>query len=231
MDISKLFKWKSTYVIKDSNKQPLLDLEGNIITVYLRVIGDNDLDRAKKYSLRQSRKLRSEYRQDPQQVLPDFYEYSNDQLATLIILNEATDVYKQAEKDTEIKYPHQKETVFLEDAEEYEAQMSEYFDLLLEKIEENAKKALEVRYEYYRKMDTNVLTERAQHTYINKIIEGDMAKIYNDAILFYAVYTDEEYKEKAFSSVEDVRNSSPSLKEQLYKEYTKLVLKDTELKK
>ena len=231
MDISKLFKWKIAYVIKGDDKKPFLDPDGNTVTVYLRVIGDNDLDRAKKYALRQSRKLRADYRQDPQQVLPDFYEYSNDQLATLIVMNEATDVYKQAEKDSEVKYPHQTESVSLEDAEEYEAQMSEYFDLLLEKIEENAKAALEVRYEHYRKMDTSVLTEKAQYTYINKIVEGDMAKIYNDAILFYSVYTDEECTEKAFSSVEDVRNSAQFLKEQLYREYTKLVLKDTDLKK
>lgn len=231
MDISKLFKWKMSYTIRGDNGKPLLDIEGNEITIYLRIIGDNDLDRAKKYALRQSRKLRADYRQDPQQILPDFYEYSNEQLASIIIINEATDIYKQAEREAEVKYPQNKESVSLEDAEEYEAQMSEYFDLLVDKIEEKAKAALEIRFQYYKNMATNVLIEKAQYTYINKVVEGDMAKIYNDAILFYSVYTDEECTKKSFKTIEEVRNSAQFLKEQLYKEYTKLVLKDTELKK
>jgi hypothetical protein len=231
MDISKLFKWKKEYTIVGVNGEPLLNSEGEEIRVYLRVIGDNDLDRARKYALQQTRKLRASYQKDSAQVLPDFDEFSVEELATLIVLNEASTIYKEAERETTIKFPTNKDTFDIEDAENYVKERDEYFENLVVKVDEEAQKLLNQRMEYYKNLSHEDLKSRAEKSYINKIIEGDLSKLSNDAILYFSVYEDEECTKKIFESIDDVRNAAPMLKEQLYTEYSKLVLTDLDLKK
>lgn len=231
MNISKLFKWKKEYTIVGRNGDPLINDSGEEIRVYLRVIGDNDLDRARKYALRQTRKLRASYQKDSAQILPDFNEFSIEELATLIVLNEASTIYKQAERDTTIKFPQDKESFNVEDAEIYVKERDEYFENLAAKVDEEAQKLLTQRVEYYKTLSHEELSRRAEKAYIDKIIEGDLSKISNDAILYFSVYEDEECTKKIFESIDDVRNAAPMLKEQLYTEYSKLVLTDLDLKK
>jgi hypothetical protein len=231
MDISKLFKWKKEYTIVGVNGEPLLNSEGEEIRVYLRVIGDNDLDRARKYALQQTRKLRASYQKDSAQILPDFDEFSVEALATLIVLNEASTIYKEAERETTIKFPTNKDTFDIEDAENYVKERDEYFENLVVKVDEEAQKLLNQRMEYYKNLSHEDLKSRAEKSYINKIIEGDLSKLSNDAILYFSVYEDEECTKKIFESIDDVRSAAPMLKEQLYTEYSKLVLTDLDLKK
>jgi hypothetical protein len=231
MDISNLFKWKKKYVIKAPDGKPLTTDDGEELYVYLRVIGDNDLDHAKRYSLRQVSKLRVEYELDPDQVLPDFNEFTVEQLASLLVLNEASEIYKRAEREVQIEYPTQKDSTKLEDAEEYVKLSDTYFERLAEKVDEVAQQGLEARIEYYKQKSKKDLIIGARKAYIEKILEGDLAKITNDAILYFCVFEDEDCTKKVFSDIDEVRNAAPYLKEQLYREYSDLVLSDRELKK
>ena len=231
MDISKLFKWKTAYTIIGLDGEPVLDEAGEKITVYIRVIGDNDLDEAKKYALRESRKLRTRYRLNPEDVLPDMDDLLPSELASLIVLNEASYLYKQAERNTVIPYPHSMDTLHIEDEEEFLAKLDTYFEDLVVAIDEKAQKLFLEKKEYYEAMPIENLLKRAKNTYIDKIVETEIIKFYNDAILYFAVYDDEECTEKVFTDYDSVSNSSKILKDLLYSEYSKLVLTDIELKK
>lgn len=231
MDISKLFLWKKEYVIKDAKGDPVRDSEDNPVIVYIRIIGDNDSDQAKKYTLRQSKKLRTRYRAEKEEIIPDLTDLTLDELASLQVLNEASVLYKQAERNTEIKYPKITDSPHLEDQENYSEEIDSYFDRLISAIDLKAKELIETQKQYYLSLDKQELTIKVENSYINKIIEDEMAGIYTDAIMYYAVYTDQEYTQRAFDSIEDVRNASSILKEQLYAEYSNLSIRDLELKK
>jgi hypothetical protein len=231
MDIAKLFKWKTAYTILGASGTPVLDDTGVEITVYIRVIGDNDLDEAKKYALRESKKLRTQYREHPEDILPDVDSLTQSELAALVVLNEASYLYKQAERDTTIPYPNSMDSLHIEDEEVFLEKLDSYFEDLVAAIDEKAQKLFTDRKTYYETLSLDVLQARAKNTYIDRLIEADLVKLYNDAILYYAIYYDEACTEKVFKDIPEVRNSSKVLKEQLYTEYSKLVLTDTDLKK
>ena len=231
MDISQLFKWKTEYTLVGSNKEELTNEVGEPLKVYLRIIGDNDLDLAKRYALKESKRLREQYRKESGEILPDFDEFTQEELAALLVMNEASMIYKQAERDTEVKYPTSTESLFLEDEENYSDKAARYFDELVLKIDENAQKILDDRKNYYVTLSKDALLKKVIRSYIDKIVESDMIKIYNDAILAFAVYEDPIYTKKIFANIDEARNASQFLKEQLYSEYSKLVISDTDLKK
>lgn len=231
MDISKLFLWKKECIIKDKNGAPIRDEEGNPVIVFIRIIGDNDSDEAKKYALRYSKKLRTKYRENKIEVIPDLSGMTVEELASLQVLNEASLLYKQAERETEIEYPKDVNDLFLEDQERYAEEIDTYFERLINAIDTNAKDLLEKQKQYYMGIDKESLRIKVENSYINKIIEGDMAKVYTDAIMYFAVYNDAEYTKRTFESIDEVLNASSILKEQLYAEYASLALRDIELKK
>jgi len=231
MNISKLFKWIKEFTLLGTNGEPILDENDKEITVYIRVIGDNDLDEAKKYALRESRKLRNKYRENPEEVLPDMNSLSLSELASLVVLNEASFLYKQAERDTVIPFPTVPTSMHVEDEERYLEKLDTYFEDLIVAIDEKAQKLFNDKKAYYEAMPMDKLMIRANNTYIDKIVELEIVKFYNDAILYYAIYEDKDCTVKVFKDIDDVSNSAKFLKEMLYTEYSKLVLSDLELKK
>ena len=231
MDISKLFLWKKEIVIKDKEGNPVRDEEDNPIILYMRIIGDNDSDCAKKFALRESKKIRTKYRKNKEEVLPDLISLTHDELASLQILNEASTIYKQAERETEIDYPNTSDSLYLEDQEKYSELIETYFDRLVTAIDLHAKELLEKQKAYYLSLSKEDLLLKVETSYISKIVEDDMAKMYTDAIMYYAVYNDLECTERTFNSIYDVMNSSSIIKEQLYAEYSNLTIRDTDLKK
>lgn len=231
MDISKLFLWKKVCIINDQQGNPLRDTEGNPVIVYMRLIGDNDSDTAKKYTLRQSKKLRNKYRSNPDVVIPDLTGMTKDEIASLQVLNEASVLYKQAERETEIPYPKETTSLYLEDQEKYAEEIENYFDKLIEAIDARASELITAQKTYYLTLTKEELMTKVDISYINKIIEDEMAKIYTDAILHFTVFEDAEYTIKVFKSIPDAQNASEVLKEQLYAAYSNLTIKDLQLKK
>jgi len=231
MDISKLFLWKKEVVIKDKEGNPVRDADNNPLILHMRIIGDNDSDSAKKFALRESKKLRVKYRAVKEEVIPDLISLTLDELASLQILNEASTLYKQAERETEIKYPSTSDSLDLEDQENYNEAIETYFDKLITAIDAHAQELINAQKQYYMSLSKEDLLSKVETSYISKIVEQEMGKLYTDAIMYYAVYNDLECTERTFESIYDVMNSSSILKEQLYAEYANLSIRDTDLKK
>lgn len=231
MDISKLFLWTTHHIITDQYGKAMKGRDGEPVVVYLRIIGDNDLEASRKYALRKSSMLRRKYRADTDQVLPDLSMVSRDELISLILLNETSTLYKQAERDTTLEYPYLEDDFSLEAEEKYAEARETYFERLNEKIKEKTTELVEQQKRYYQQFDDDRLLDIAVKKYIDQIIEAEMLHHYNDAILYYTVFKDEECTEKVFASIEDAGNASSVLKEQLVTAYSKLTLNDVNLKK
>lgn len=231
MDIAGLFKWSTVYFIKNEKGKIIKDESDNPIKVYIRIIGDNDLDECNKYSLKVSREMREQYKDNIKELIPDFKELSKDELIGLIVLNEADIIYKQANRDVEISYPKEPKDLTLSESERYEQEKNEYFDKLQEAVLNKVNELIVAQKEYYKKYNKTELMSIAKKTYFEKILKNEMTKAYNDAILYYAIYNDDKFEEKTFESIEQIRNASTLLKNQLNVAYQQLHLKDIELKK
>ncbi len=231
MDISKLFRWTAKVILKDLDGMPLRDANGEPVWVYIRIVGDNDLDTIRKYALKESRKARKAFTEDIDYYLPDLGSLKKEELISLILLGEMTEIYKQAERDTEINYPSAKDSLTLEQEEELSEKLETYFDRLHEAVLKNTNKLLEERRQHYNLRELEFLLPLAQKRYIDKMAEVEMSRAHNDGILRYAIFKDEEFSIPAFTSFEEAANASAHLKGQLIEAYTKLSLKDTELKK
>jgi hypothetical protein len=231
MELDNLFKWKDSYVVKDPEGNPIRGADGDPLVVYLRIIGDNDATSARRYSLKYSAKLRKEYEKEIAEIIPDLEVLSTDELASMLVINEVNEIYKQAERETRIKYPVEPQDLSLKEDERYNEETDTYFDRLQSAVVEQAQKITEERRQYYQSMDRQRLIHIVKQSYLNKILEAEAQKAYEDAILYYCCFDDAEYEEKSFSSIDAAANATSFLKEQLISAYNKLTLQDKELKK
>jgi hypothetical protein len=230
MEISNLFKWNTVHFVEDENGDKIRE-DGEPVKVFVRIVGDNDLSSARHYAIKKARKLRKEYKENAEDYIPDLDELSKEELVSIIILGEMSEIYKQAERDTEIKFPKKPDGLTLQDEERYQKERDDYFDNLQEAILNKSEEYIENRKKYYNTLSKENLKSHTTNAYINKMVENEMSKIYNDAILYYACFVDDKFEKKVFDSIEDVINASSILKSQLQNTYNKLSIKDTELKK
>ncbi len=230
MSFEQLFRWWDVCLIKNFDGQPLFK-DGEPLRVYVRILGDNDIDIARKHALKISRKNRIEYEKDPSVVIPDLSELDVAQLANLIVLNESTEIYKQVERDVELKYPADKRTPSLAEEELHLEEVDSYYERLQTEVMRQAGIALEARVKEYLNYSHERLLRIAQQSYLNKIVEEDMYRAYNDAVLYFACYEDKDFTVKVFSDMESAGNAATPFKKQLLDFYNTLIIKDTELKK
>ena len=231
MDIANLFKWSTVCFIKDETGRIIKDENGEPIKVYIRVIGDNDLDECNRYSFKVSKSLRKDYESRIDELIPDISELDREQLISLIVLNEADQIYKQANREVEVKYPKDPQDLTLSEEERFEEEKAAYFDKIQAATIDKINELIDAQKEYYRQYDEGKLVDIAKKTYLDRILYNELTKAYNDAIIYYSTYDDEKFSERTFKSIEDVKDAVPFLKNQLNNTYQQLHLKDLELKK
>lgn len=229
MEISKLFKWEGVHILCDPNGNYIRDESGEPLKVYLRIAGDNDLDQIKRYALATSKKFRESG--EAAALIPDLSGLSQEELLSFIVFNHVTELYKQAEREVELKYPHLPEMATLEEEEKYTEEIDSYYDRLHTATIEYANKLLEAERQALKSLPREELLSLAQRTAVDKLVEEYMLKAFNEALLYYTTFVDAEFKVPVFKDIENARNAAPFLKEQLINAYNILNLKDTELKK
>ena len=89
----------------DSKGQPIVDENGDTVKVFIRVIGDNDMDTARRLALRYSKLIREDYEVNREELTPTLDQMDTNQLVDLILVNNLSEFYRQAERDTELNYP------------------------------------------------------------------------------------------------------------------------------
>lgn len=229
MDISKLFKWEGVHIIKDAQGHYITGEDGEPLKVYLRVAGDADLDKARRYALTESKKLRDSGEIRP--LIPDLSVLTDEELISFIVLNRASEIYKQAEREVEIKYPKDIEAPTLEQEETYLHEVETYFDRLHEAVIKRTNELTEAEKKALQSLTRERLLFLAIAAAENRIIEEYMLKAFNEALLHYVCFVDASFSEPVFKDIGSARNAAPFLKEQLINAYNILNLKDTELKK
>lgn len=227
VDISNLFIWGAKTTIPTAKGE---------MDIWVRIVGDADISRARVYALRKSaelrRKLKDENSDERMAMIPEF-EFTEKEEAIELLLNlRIKEITNEALAEAEIVYP--KEPVSdapLEEQEEYQAKV----DNFPQYVETQTRKAVEAQLEKERDRIKNMSLEGLKELYlttlVNELCETEMYQAFQDKTVFYACFTDEKYTSPLFSDFDSYLNLPLEIKERLATFYGTLTLDIDALKK
>jgi hypothetical protein len=228
LDISKLFHWGDSFVIKDrDNKDALI--------TFIRIVGDAELNRARVFALRKSAELRRKLKDlttdERLAFIPEKDSFTKDSLLDSIIIYKMGDMTRDAVKEVKVKLPKEPASdASLEDQEKYQAVVDEF----PKKREEEIKKYVEKKVESEKKkLDSKTedeLYKEYETVLIKQYCDNEMILKFREICAYFGSYKDAEYKERVFSNFEEFENLPKEIKDQFIDDYSSLEISSEELK-
>ena len=227
--IDELFRWRGKIEITGS--------EGEIVeTLYQRVIGDADIQKARLEALKASKLLRKALKDiDSDEYLvniPFEDDYTQEELTTLIIFSKYSSFRQNAElrvNETRVKEP--KSDATLEEQEEYITKIEEAKQTYEESVNEEIKRQGEKLEEELKGNTVLELFNMYKKEHIDIACRIRMIEVFDEFATLFGTYSDEKLKNRRFENIEDFRDLSPRVKSRLMDNYKKIELNLTEVKK
>jgi hypothetical protein len=227
VNIAPLFSWSREFeVVWDDVSVP----------VFMRILGDADMNRARVAALRKSAELRKKLKDTNSDeriaFIKDIDDLEVEQLIAVITVFSMRDLSQKALTKLKIKAPKQPRSDAKTSAhEKYQAEVDSYPDRrqkeireLLEREVESMKKSLETE-------PKEVLYKKYVDTMIDEMCEREQLREFKDQCCYYGSYKNVELTDRLFSSFEEFANLPSELKEQFVVEYSKMELHGDDLKK
>lgn len=230
VDIGQLFKWSKEVELSDPYTQQSL-------TVYMRLVGDQDLNRARAYALRKSAEMRVALREENSDeriaFINELGEFKDkESLVAMLILLSMPEIQREAVEDVVVPEPKEpKSDASLEDQEEYQKEVDAYAKRYEKALEKTIKKIQKRDTKIYEKEEMDELYSIYETLLINRLCTDEMNDAFYDKCIYYSTYKDKEFKNLAFKSFEDFLNASYEIKNLLKTEYQSLELGIDTLKK
>ena len=227
VDISKLFKWGQNMTLNT----PQGDVE-----VWIKVLGDADINRARIYALRRSAEMRKkmlDLNSDERiALIPVLDTSSKAKVVELMLTLRIRETTEDATENLEIKYPKElPTTASLEEQEKYQA-VVDNFPSYIEKL---TKKAVErgVTKERKRlsKMSVVELGKLYISTLVEHVCETEMYQAFQDKTTYFACFKDENYILHLFDNFDDYLDLPTEVKTTLSDFYGTLSIDVDTLKK
>lgn len=229
VDITKLFLWEGEVSILDQHAT-------EVGQVYIRLIGDKDLNRARVHGLRQSANLREKLHDKKSEEYEAFVKgietSDKDRLIAGIKLLGITELSQEARKNVILKLPAEPGSeASLEEHEKYQETIDEFPDDFGNLVEEELKKLVKVEEKRLSKLSKDELYKEYYDEVVNFLCQEEMGKTFLDMSVYLGTYKDKKYRKKLFKSFDAYENSAGELKDQLRDGYKEIELGITELKK
>lgn len=230
VDISKLFVWSGEF--------PLLDEFGNTkTTVWMKLLGDAELNRARVYAIRRSAELRKKLKDENSDEYVAFFSVldeaeTKEDLIEMVSYASVKRYTEEATKELIQPLPAEPRSdadleefeKFQEKVDNYEAERQSKTRELVEKKVELGRKALERETE-------ESLRKLYKQLMVGDFCEREMIGKFREGCIYFGTFKDSEFKVKAFGNIEEVNNLPTHLKEQLLSYYLSLEVNVGELKK
>lgn len=229
VDISKLFLWNREVEIKNDAGEVLK-------TVWMRLVGDADLNRARVISLRESSKIREALKTENSDehmayIAPLKFSNKENIIAGIKLLNMG-DYMDEARTGVIVKFPVEPASdASLEEQEKYQKTIDEFplrwdkdLDKELKKIDKRESAKLS-------ELDEETLKKEYVDKLIGYICQSIMNSTFHSYCTYFGTYEDQKFRRKAFRSYDDYSNISPKTKQQLEDAYKELEIAVPELKK
>jgi hypothetical protein len=229
VDISILFKWGTPVPIKDA-------FDHTILTVYVRLVGDAETNRARTYALRESAKLRELLKtpgsDERLAYIPDWKSMRDSNLMELVIQFKLRELVQKVTKEVLMPLPVEpKSDDTLEKHENFQKEVDEYPEKREGKIKTGLDAAIKEERKYLSRLPKGELALEAENAIIAELCERRMYDAFQAMVLTQATYHDPEYKEKYFNSVEEFENLITDFKDQLFEAYNSININTENLKK
>jgi hypothetical protein len=229
VNVNRLFTWGRVYEVQNS--------EGEVeALVYMRLLGDADVNKARVYALRKSAELRKKLNDDNSDehliYIKEMDEMELSDIVNYIVVFSMREFGNNALKQVKVKRPKQpKGDASLEDLEKFQKEVDEYPDKLEEATTKFIKKDVEKLKKYLETQDKETLYKQYKKTLINEFCEQEANRSYRDMEIYLGCYKDDEYKEKFFESLEQFENLDTQIKSDFRAAYNSLNVPMDELKK
>lgn len=229
IDISKLFVWGKDISLVDNYGQELKSL-------YMRIISDEDLNRARVFALRKSSELRKKLKTPDSDERVAFILEMDDFLVSdlieTILVVEIPDMAARVFSTINFPFPKEpKSDAPLDIVERYQEEIDTWEDRRSIAIREELNKLTEQKRKEYQQYPVEKLYKIYESTVINDLCQKEMVSQFKNFTLVKACFEDAEFSKPTFETVDDVTKLPRELKEQLIDNYNKLDISTEELKK
>jgi hypothetical protein len=220
VDLSKLFHWSEKYVITDR-------YGNDTLTVFMRLVGDAELNRARVQAIRASKDLRLKLKtkdSDERVVfIPDLEDVSREQLLELILILRIREFTQQALKEVSIPVPtepHSEAT--LEMQEKYQTEVDEYDTTRNTKIKDITTAKVENFRLVIEQWSDETLAKEYEKNVIADLCEQEMIKKFKEFCVFFGSFKDEEHTISLFEDFYEFDNLPTEVKQQFLENYQQL---------
>ena len=229
VDIKNLFTWnKQIEIYSDTQEEP--------IKVYMRLVGDAEVNRARVFALRKSAELRKKLKDEDSDeyfaYMVDSDNFEDEQLISYLVLENSRDLYQRVVKEIEVPKPKEpKSDAEIEEQENYQLAIDEYPKKVHEAVTAKIKKELENVEANLRTKNREDLYASYKKTVTNTICEAEMYSMFKAMCTFFGTYRDEEMKERYFETFEEFQNLPTKVINQFFSKYDSLEMGMDALKK
>jgi len=230
VSLDELFRWNKEVTVEDL-------VTGNSVTLFMRLVGDADLNRARTYALRKSAELRRALKtKDTDErisFISELDEYKDkDVLISTIIILLSDDIRSRAMRDTHLPEPKALSSdASLEDQEEYQKKVDNYPQEFTKLVMKEIDKLQKVERKRLDKLSESDLQNEYEELIINRLCNAEMVDSFYDKLVFFGTYKDSRFRSRAFKSFDSFLDIAPKLKDKLFAEYKSLELGSEQLKK
>ncbi len=229
INISKLFEYTDQFV--------LTGVDGTELTVYVRLIGDEDLNQVRVHAIRESGKLRKNLYnskwEDREAYLPDISKYKKDKIINIVTSLGLQDMTDRAIKQIDLELPRPKDLgsdPSLEEQEKYQEEVDRWPDLFNKKVSKIVTSFLEKRKKELQKITKKLLLEYYEEALIDASCTERLNRKFIEESTFLGTYMDENFSIRLFENFEEFLNTPTKLKELLMLNYKSLELSAQDLK-
>lgn len=230
VDISKIFH--------SGDKFDLVNASGKKVKqVYIRLVGDAELNRARVFALRSSADMRRELKTEGSEMRTAFIPYTfedfeTSELIDLVSALSVQEINRRAFKEVNIPIPAEPDSdASLEKQEEYQKIVDEYPKKRYDAIREFIDKELILLKKNLEGKSKTELGKLYENLMIASMCEQEMMNKFKEMCVYFGTFEDKEYRKRLFSSFEEFDNIQTDMKEQLLSYYSSLELTNDELKK
>jgi len=229
VSLAKLFNWGKKFSITDKYDNPLVD-------VYVRLVGDAELNQCRVKAIRASRELREKLKtegSDERMVfMPDFDAMQDKEIAELIVLNSVKEIVQEANKAVDIPLPIEPNSeASLERQEQYQKEIDDYPTKRQEVVNAYVMGRANDLIEKFSAENRSYLVKECERQIIMARCEEEMIKRFSEWCSFFGTYADENFKVRYFTSFEDFLTLPTEIQSQFISAYQSLDINAIELKK
>jgi|SRR5688572_9901557 len=229
VDITKLFVWGTEYEIVNGDDEVLAK-------VFMRILGDADVNKARVYALRKSfelrRKLKDSNSEERLIYIRDFDDVTDEELINYIVAYSMREIGNDSHKMVKVKRPTQpKADASLEKMEKFQKEVDDYPNKVKEAVSKYMKDAVDKLKKSLEGLTKEALYKKYEKLLVEEFCEQEALNSYNEMQLYLGCYKDAEYKERFFESFEQYENLDSQVKKDFRTAYDRLDVRMDELKK